>query len=304
VILTTPVIAALKANFPNARLTVLAGPKAHGLLSGSRMVDELVIYDKRATWMAKCRLIAKLRGVTFDAVVDLRNTLIPYLIRARRRSGIFWGKRPLSMQERHLSRLDFLGIRESPAQFDFFSEKDLESSKRKVAEHGSLPLAGWAALAPGAGSFLKRWRADGFREAARFMVSRGIPLMVVGGSEEKELADEVLRGVEGTVVNGCGLFAIRELAALLSRAALVLCNDSAIMHLAYELGRPVVAIFGPTDENKYGRDGRARRIVRLKLPCAPCQRSQCRFERQACFEDLSAKDVIHAVEEVIDAARN
>ena len=66
VIVTTPVIAALKTQFPNSSITVVCGPRPAGLLQGSRMIDELVIYDKHQNLQGKLEFIKKLRGKHYE----------------------------------------------------------------------------------------------------------------------------------------------------------------------------------------------------------------------------------------------
>src|SRR3989338_438253 len=102
VILTTPVMAALRENFSGASLSVLIGPKAEELLRGSRTVNEVILYNKHLGILDKLKLVKALREKKFDLVVDLRDTLIPYLIGAGRLPRLFFKRSPVSMRERHL----------------------------------------------------------------------------------------------------------------------------------------------------------------------------------------------------------
>lgn len=303
VILTTPVLGTLRANFPQARIAVLAGPKAEGLLRGSRTINEFILFDKRALrFGAKLKLVWALRRQSFDLVVDLRNTLIPYLICARRRSKPVVGKQLVSMRERHLARLGFLNLPIESGPFDFFSETEATQAEEKMKLLGLAIGQPYCVMVPGAGSYLKRWKLERFGEVAHHFEQRGMRVVAVGSPAEKELGAQLESCAHA--INACGVFGLRELAAFLKHAKFVLSCDSAIMHLANELDVPAAAIFGPTDEKKYARMDSRHRVIRRVLDCAPCERAHCRFERAHCMEDITSGEVIKMCEELSDAARH
>jgi lipopolysaccharide heptosyltransferase II len=86
---------------------------------------------------------------------------------------------------------------------------------------------------------------------------------------------------------------LRELAALLKNASLVITNDSFPLHLADALGAPVLALFGPTDPRKYGpRLVSASRVARRVLFCSPCEKAQCRYGHE-CMNELGVDETYH-----------
>src|SRR5262249_31251646 len=91
---------------------------------------------------------------------------------------------------------------------------------------------------------------------------------------------------------------LSELAALISRSTLCVTNDSGPMHLAVALERPVVSIFGPTDEIWVGPYRRPDAVVRAKLACAPCYLRVLRRcpNDHACMRNVSAQAVIERAE--------
>ncbi len=302
VILTTPVLSALRANFPEAFISVLIGPKADTLFQGSRTVDQVIIYNKRAlTWKQKIDMVRLLRKKQFDLVIDLRNTFIPYLIQARFQNSIFFRSQAVSMRKRHLDHLNFLGLTAAENHFDFFSEDDVKRYQIKLKENQIQIESGFVVIAPGAGSYLKRWKIDRFQEVAQFFSEQGKQVILAGSEEEKALGDDIKKS-NGLLLNACGLFSLRELSVLLKEASFVLACDSAIMHLANELRTPVVSIFGPTDSRKYAGEGSMNRVIRRELDCSPCELAHCKFERQHCLEDISSREVIKTCEEFLYAA--
>jgi ADP-heptose:LPS heptosyltransferase len=63
-------------------------------------------------------------------------------------------------------------------------------------------------------------------------------------------------------------------------------NDTGPMHVAAALGKPLVALFGPTDPRRTGPYGHLANVLRIDLPCSPCLRSRCHYEKP--YECLNA----------------
>ena len=89
VILTLPVLDALRANYPDARITVMIGPRPSEIFKNNPYIDKLIIYNKYAKFREKARLFFALEKERFDVVVDLRNTLFGALLPARFRTSPF-----------------------------------------------------------------------------------------------------------------------------------------------------------------------------------------------------------------------
>ena len=297
-ILTTPVVAFLREHFPLSHVSVMTGPNAAPLFIGSRTVDEVFAYDKRMPWFQKLAFVLMLRKRKFDLVIDLRNTAIPVLIQPRYRNSIVLDRSSISMRQKHLDQLRFLfSVDAVENKFDFFTEEEQTHAIEKlpVSSRNNFLL-----VAPGAGSDLKRWTTAGFAEVINHFFEKGKTIVLGGWERESNLGVELEKMASRPLVNLIGALTLRESAGLIAQASLVIANDSAAMHLGYELKRPTVSIFGPTDEKKYGQVGVNRRLVRLNLDCTPCERAQCHLERRMCLDDLPATSVIQACEELLN----
>ncbi len=296
VVLTTPALMTLVAEYPAAKLTVVAGPRAESLLAGSRYIHRLVVYDKRASWIRQWFFLKKLREESYDLVVDLRNTAIPYLVRAKQRSPLFRRLKAVSFRERHLEVLAAMGIRGTGIPvFDFYDEISETHLLKKLRLHGIASDRGWILVAPVAASQLKTWRLDGFRKViGKLLEERPGEILLIGDKRERGIAAELVSVDPERVFNLAGETTLREAAALVSRASLLVANDSAMMHLAYEVGCPVVAVFGPTSMPKYGHEGPKFCGVRANFSCIPCEEPVCRLERRVCLDDLAAERVLEA----------
>jgi ADP-heptose:LPS heptosyltransferase len=304
IVLTTPVISFLREEFPFAHLSVVVGPKGVSLLRSSLSVDDVILFNKRASWSDKMKWIWQLRKRHFDLVVDLRNTLIPWLIRARYRTPLRFWRSSAAMRDQHLARLKpLMKVPNRENNFDFYSHSEREISLAKARRyHLDLSAQNHVIIAPGAGSLLKRWTADGFQEVINHFLKSDFQVTLVGDEGERPLGFELEGRSIKPIANLIGKLTLREVAALVSQAELVIANDSAIMHIAHELNQRTVSLFGPTSEKKYGRSHERFRTVRLNLSCTPCERAQCHLVRRACLDDLPAKTVIDACEELLNHA--
>ncbi len=302
VILTTPVITAVARQFPDSAVTVVCGPKAAGLLNASRWIDRLLIYDKKAKLADKIKFVKRLRETQYDCVVDLRNSAIPFMVSASKRSPVFRWFHSQNMRERHLEVLSKMNLQTEAPAFDFFHPDDERQMLHKLKYKSVRSEKEWIVVAPVAASSSKTWKLDGFKDVIqKLLASQDRDILLAGDAGAVEACKALCRLDRQRVHSLAGETSLRELAALVARAALVLTNDSAIMHLAHEMGRPVVSLFGPTSHIKYGRSGPRWKIIRAGLICSPCEDAQCRFKRQACFEDISSGKVFEACQELLHA---
>jgi len=301
VIMTTPVLRMLRGKFPNAEITAVVSPRARCVLERSPWVKRFVIYDKKKGLARQWPFLQELRLESYDMVVDLRNTAIPWLVRAKRRSPLCRKLKSLSMRDRHLEVLSLMGIRSAALpEFDFFQSDD-EATVFEKLKLRRVPLEqGFILFAPVAASGLKTWAMEKFEETLKQLLDRtNAAVLIVGDDRERERAGQLEGLNPKRVFNFAGQTTFSETAALTARARLVAANDSAIMHLAFELGTPAAAVFGPTSHEKYGHQGERFRVVRAGSECSPCQQPRCRFSRQHCFEDLQPEALVKACEELL-----
>ncbi|MBI3313790.1 MAG: glycosyltransferase family 9 protein, partial [Candidatus Omnitrophica bacterium] len=302
VILTTAVMSVLHRSFPDAKMTVVVGPRSKAILERCPFIGRIVVYDKRANLKDKWKFLRELWRGSYDWVVDLRNTAIPFMVPNKKRSPLLRFHISDSMRERHLEVLRFMGVEtwNSPP-FIFFTPQDETSALEKLKADGIASVENCILVACVAASELKTWRLAGYEKVIEgLMRERSEEIILVGGQRERPMVEPLVKMNPRRIHNMAGKTTYPELSALISKCALVLTNDSSVMHIAHELNRPpVVAIFGPTNPIRAGRLGPRWRIVREEIFCSPCDQPRCRFERQACFEDLSPQKVLDACLELL-----
>jgi heptosyltransferase I len=148
----------------------------------------------------------------------------------------------------------------------------------------------FAVLLPGANWATKRWPAQNFAALVGPLKERfGLETVVAGGKDDVELA----AGIGG--INLVGRTSLAQLAALIERADLVIANDTGPMHIAAALGRPLVALFGPTNPVRTGPYKREASVVRIDIPCSPCYSRRC--WHKSCLAWLAIEPVLELAAE-------
>jgi len=109
---------------------------------------------------------------------------------------------------------------------------------------------------------------------------------VLGGEADRELGQVIAQAAPGRCENLAGRTSLPEMIEWIRLCEVMVTNDTGPMHVAAALGRPVVALFGPTDSRRTGPYGDQHTVLRHPLPCAPCMKDSCSHEQP--FECLRA----------------
>jgi ADP-heptose:LPS heptosyltransferase len=154
----------------------------------------------------------------------------------------------------------------------------VESASRLLAESGIAGDEPFILLAPGASCAARRYSAERFGMAAAALSrATGLPVVLAGAAnEEATVARAAAAMGECRAVSLTGRTSVPELAGLISRAHLLLANDSGPMHMADALGTPMVILFAGTDLESQWRPRTAPAVLlRRPTACAPCYRFEC-----------------------------
>ena len=267
-LLNLPAVAALKAALPSAAITLLVHPDLLPLLEAVPEADR-VLADTRAAeplwWLRALRLARMLRPHRFDVALvsnpskELHAAVWLAAIPRRLGYGRKWGwcltdRVPdrKALGDRHeveynLELVRALGLPAAalPWRFPPFSREQADLCR--LPELRDLkPSEPLIAVHPFSSNPLKRWPAERYRELIRRLaLRRDVRIVVVGGPEEREQVSAALPP-DASVANVVGRLTLRQLAALLQRARLLVSNDSGPVHLAAAVGARTVVLFGST----------------------------------------------------------
>jgi len=309
VILTLPALDVLRQTFTQSQITVLVGPRPKEIFENHPAIQHLIVYDKHGNWKEKLRLFRQLASERFDMVVDLRNSFFQLFLGARYTTSPFW-LRPRGcshMKEQHLDKVKrLIGQTKSKmppvlAAYFFQAEaKDEEYLDQIFKENNITAQDKIAVVAAGARSHVKRWESDKFRELVSSLnVSFGMKVILVGDRDDSTVNEGIAIHSLPQPIDLSGKMDLASLACLLRRSKILITNDSAVLHLGSYIDIPVVALFGPTDESKYGPWLRGSYVVKKEIFCRPCLKAQCRFRHLNCMRLIKCDDVLRQVRKAL-----
>jgi heptosyltransferase-2 len=261
------------------------------------------------------RFARSLREESFDAALLLTNSfgsaLPPALAGIPRRWGYATdGRRPLLTHflrlrgdEPPVHQVDYylnlvrgMGMQTPPPVLDFpLDEEEITWASAILSDLGLSLEDTLVVLNPG-GYFgsAKRWPPAGFATlAARLQSERRAQIAIVGTAQDGPLAESISKDLDVPPVNLTGRTSLRQLAAVISRADLMVTNDSGPMHLANALQVPVVALFGPTDPRVTAPFQEPSTCLHHQAPCWPCSYRDCPFDHR-CMLSLEPDEVYEA----------
>ncbi len=307
VVLTTPLLAVLAAR--HGPVDVVTTPAAAALLETHPAVAAVIRYDKRAAdrgagglWRLGRRLRARCYVRAYLPHRSWRSAALAMLARPAERVGFadspaaatYTRQVPRPTGGHEVERLLALagpGGHAPPVHLELTAD-DRAAADAWLREHGIGP--GFIALAPGSIWGTKRW--PGY---AALAAAVDAPVVVVGSREDAPLAAAVVAAAPDRAHSAAGALGLRASAALLARAAVLVTNDSAPLHLATAVGTPAVVVFGPTIP-AFGFGPRAahdRVVEHPSLSCRPCSAHGphvCPLGHHRCMRELSVESVAAA----------
>jgi heptosyltransferase-3 len=263
-VLSSGLLAYLVDRYPEARLTIAAGPLAAPLFEAVPGLTRLVIMEKRRWSLHWLPFYCTVAARRWDLVVDLRGSALAWMLRAGERKVMAKGDAS-EHRVRQLARL--FGL-DPPPRPRLWTTPHHERKASALLPPGPPVLA----IGPGANWRGKQWRAERFAELGLRLTAAGAPLAglrvaVLAARHEREQAEPLLAAVPGErcidLVGGVDLLTA---AAVLRRCAMFIGNDTGLMHVAAAAGTPTLGLFGPSPVAQYAPWGRHTAYVRSTEP--------------------------------------
>jgi len=319
VILCTPLIKILRKTFPDSTVSFLLIPETKKVLENNPHLNEILVYDKRKKKGigSFLQIVTKIRERRFDLAViphrSLRSSLLAYLSGIPQRIGfdkstgafLFTHKiiYPLNIHEvdRNLSLLSGFNphlIDTSPELFP--SAEDFSYARKLLLDSGIREKDKIVGIAPGSVWATKRWLPERFAEVSQLLIRKvGAKVVFLGSADDQNLCERIANLMKDKPVSLAGRTDILQSAAIISFCKVILSNDSAPVHIASALRRPVVAIFGSTiPEFGFAPYGEGYLVIEKKMDCRPCGihgRGKCPQKHFRCMKDITTEEVFQAV---------
>jgi len=333
IILSSLLIRALRRRFPTAQIDYLVKAEYAELLRGNPHLTRVLELPAGGTFTDLKHMLRKVRAANYDLIVDIHGNLrsryvslggrrvVRYHKRTIRRTALVRLKLNLyakrsgvpSVAERYLAPVARFGVRDDGQGLEVFvDEHDRKVAASLIQELGMDGLRPLVGVAPSARHRNKMWPAERFaRTAALVAERRGTGVILFGAEHDRAVCaavlEELSRVAPGTrAAHLAGQMSLTQTAALMDHCAVVLANDSGLMHLATARKRPVVALFGPTVREFGFFPVGTHSIVmeRQGLSCRPCTtigRPDCPRTHFRCMLDTTPEDVAASAERVLSA---
>ena len=341
VIRTLPAVAAIRSLYPGAHLSWLVEPASAGVVEVSGLVDETLVFPRRALVEAfregdalsfASRLggfLETLRQRRFEISLDfhgiLKSGLLSYLSRAPTRVGF---ARPVGREGSWLlaNRLVH-GVDPECSRFDrnaalvrlldpqvAFPERPLLAPSplaqarlaARLRATGRESAGGFALIHPGssAGAQHKRYAPEAWAAVAQRLAAEGVEVWIAAGPNrhERNLAEAISQRARGALVLAPETRSFDDLLALQARAGVFIAADSGPLHAASLAGVPVVQLLGPTHPvQNEPWAGTPSRRLHVPLACSPCRRG---CADPACMRSIPAEAVADVARELLESVRS
>jgi ADP-heptose:LPS heptosyltransferase len=333
-LMTIPAILDLKEVFPSASIDLVVGHWNRDVASVIPGVDRIETLD--ASWLSRgaggrgtMSLVREARGWRsrrYDLAInfepDLRGNLVMAAIGAAWTAGFVSGGgsalldtaleydpaihtadngRALVRAVASTAPSDERASRTSPLTIPL-ANRD-EAARLLARFNGARPIG----IHVSAGRAIKQWPESRFRDVAEHLVGQRNAAIVLTGAVSDRAQVAVVRAAlpSSRVLDLTDGVDLLTAAAVLERLDLLVTGDTGPMHLAHAVGTPVVAVFGPSDPVRYAPRGLHDRVVRVDLPCSPCNRirvppARCTGHTPDCLAGVEVSAVLRAIDDVLE----
>ncbi|MFH1848396.1 MAG: glycosyltransferase family 9 protein [Candidatus Omnitrophota bacterium] len=265
-LLSTPVAAALKDEFPSGRVSMMVNPVARELIEGQPSIDKVVVYKPDAKRVKEIMALRKaFKGHDAVFVLNPRKEFhaaaflagIPIRVGYDRKWGALLTHRAEDRKheakkhevEYNLDLLKQIGItpkRSTP--FIAVNDRDEEEVGNMLRALDVSEKDLLVAMHPETSNYLKRWPREYFARLSQLLIESDIKVVMVSGSEESEFTQSTAFVLKNKPVDLSGKLKLKQLAALLKRCKVLVSSDSGPVHIASAVGTTVCALFGRQDK--------------------------------------------------------
>lgn len=323
-IMTTPVIRAVRRNFPHARVTILAKPWVIPVYENNPYISDIMVYDsvgRHRGQMGVLRLSRDIKKKKFHLAILMQNAfeaaLLAFLARIPERVGYNTDFRTLllspsvrlnpALKKKHLIHyymgiLEGVGLMTDGTRQDLFvSDADRDHAARLLKDKGLGQGKPFIGINPGAtGGTAKRWFPERYARLCELLSEKyQTRILIFGGPADYSLGEKISDMAPASCINIAGKTSLSQAFALISGLDLFVTNDSGLMHAAAALGVPQAAIIGSTDPVATAPFSDQSILIREQVPCAPCLKKECPIDHR-CMDLIPVDRVFQICKTILD----
>ena len=330
ILLTTPVISALKHAWPRATVSALVPRGMEAMLTEHPGLREILTMDRRdrSAW-SFLKFAHALRQRRFDLVLEFsggdRGALYAWLTGAGTRVSFDYPRRrswhrqfaftllapapPLRDHtvDKNLALVRALGVEPRHSGLEFFWNSQTDREVRELMQQYNLAAGNFILIHPPARWLFKCWTAEGYADIINTLQNDyRLPVVLTAAPAPQEMqtsSREIERRLQSHPVNLAGRLDLKALGALIAQARLFIGVDSAPMHLAAAVGTPTVVLFGPSGPYNWRPWGEGHLVLTKDFDCQPCGRDGCDGSKiSRCLTAITPGEVLAAVDRQLQQA--
>lgn len=336
---TTPIIRAIKENYPDVFIGYWCNERIQGLFENNPHINKIFplsrgdikrIYSNskwdgiKKSWNLYRAIKKEKFDLSMDFSLDHRYALVSKACGIKRRIGFNYKNRGWFLTEKvdisgyqakhvveyYLELLKFLDIETKNKNLYLFTNPKSQSRSKVIFKHAGIQDSDLViGIAPGAGgswgkdAYFKHWPASRFAQLSERLNSElGAKIIVLGEESERPLGEIIVNTMRNKPMDLIGKTTLQDLAAIIENLDILVTNDGGPLHMAVALSIKTVSIFGPVDDKVYGPFPPSGKhiVVKKYLSCRPCYYN---FKMPVCEQDRECLKAI-SVDEVFGRVKN
>ena len=315
-----PALRALRRGFPLASITLIGLPWAAALAERLDCVDRFIEFPGHPSLPEKvCDVrdlpgfFAEVQAQRFDLALQLHGSgpIVNPLVAtfgARHSAGFVndqawrpdadaacyapWPERGPEIL-RMLALTDWLGLPRDGTHLELPLRPADREAARALLQHG-VSSGSYVCIHAGAQLPSRRWPIERFATVANRLAAQGETIVLTGTEAEAAQVAALSAAIEFPTVNLAGRTSLWTLGALIEGAALVICNDTGISHVAAAVGTPSVVIASGSDVARWAPlDATRHRVLWQPMVCRPCSHAVCPIGH-GCATAIGVDEVLQA----------
>ncbi len=324
VIMSTPLIRALREVFSSSEIDVLTIPETSIIFKECPYITNVLVFDKKKSWrkiVFFLELVFVLRKRNYDLAISIQGSLtssllmvlggIPTRVGFARQKLVTISvthEKGLHIRERYISLVKPFSNNNFDLQTEIFWSNDEQHKAQQIIQSFREKGRFLVGVAPGSVWNTKRWLKEYFVMLLSRLELKNIQVVLIGGSEDRFLCEEIIEKSKAKALNLAGRLSVLESAAVIQQLDLMITNDSAPLHIANAVQTDVIAIFGPTVRRFGCYPYRANdKMLEIDLYCRPCSKhggKKCPEKHFRCMRDLKPAMVFEAIISHLKGSKN